>query len=108
MQQGPSRRGFFGVAGGLAGALLPRPRPRAARLRHMLQAAAMEPFYGAHQGGITTPMQSNLYFASFDLTAENRQEVIAMLQGWTVAAARMSAGLPAVPGEQDEQQPAFG
>lgn len=65
----------------------------------------MEPFYGANQGGITTPMQSNLYFAAFDLTAENRQEVIAMLQGWTAAAARMTAGLPAVAGEENENNP---
>ena len=97
--QGASRRGFFGMAGGIA-AVAAAPGPAAAAM-----AAGSVPFYGAHQAGITTPMQSNLYFAAFDLAATNRQEVIALLQTWTAAAARMSAGLPAMPGEQDEFAP---
>jgi deferrochelatase/peroxidase EfeB len=102
--QGPSRRGFFGVAGGLAGGIAAAAAARGTAEAHVASGATV-PFYGAHQAGITTPMQSNLYFASFDLTAGNRQEVIALLQGWTVAAARMTAGLPAVPGEQDDDNP---
>ncbi len=102
-EKGPSRRGFFGVAGGLAGGIAAASAVRPAEA-HGAGANAV-PFYGPHQAGISTPMQSNLYFASFDLAAENRQELIALLQGWTAAAARMSAGLPAVPGEQDEDKP---
>ena len=101
--QGPSRRGFFGVAGGLAGgiAAVAAHSPAAA---HEVAGDA-EAFYGVHQAGIATPMQSNLYFAAFDLTASNRQQVIALLQSWTDAAARMTAGLPAVPGAQDDAAP---
>ena len=50
---------------------------------------------GVHQAGITTPMQDSLYFASFDLAATSRQDVVALLQAWTAAAARLTAGLPA-------------
>jgi deferrochelatase/peroxidase EfeB len=101
--KGPSRRGFFGVAGGLAGGVAAAVATRGTAEAHEMGGAV--PFYGPHQAGITTPMQSNLYFASFDLTAENRAEVITLLKGWTAAAARMTAGLPAVPGEQDDSAP---
>ena len=106
----PSRRLFLGAAGALMGAasaaridaaqaqIMPaRPQPK--------QADA-EPFYGAHQGGIITPMQENTYFAAFDILSGDRKDVISLLQNWTAAAARMTQGLPAEPGEQDEEQPA--
>jgi deferrochelatase/peroxidase EfeB len=67
--------------------------------------ASEEPFYGVYQGGITTPMQESLYFASFDLAATKRSDVVALLQAWTSAAARMTAGLPAEAGEQNEDAP---
>lgn len=100
---GPSRRGFFGVAGGLAGGIAAVAGTRPAEAHGF--SGAVEPFYGANQAGVTTPMQSNLYFAAFDLASDNRQDVIAMLQAWTVAAARMTAGLPAVAGEQEGESP---
>jgi deferrochelatase/peroxidase EfeB len=109
-----SRRGFLGSAGlaagsigaaaGLAGAAgiaqaqLAPSRPEAA-------PADSEPFYGPHQAGITTPMQDALYFASFDLAATKRQEVIGLLQAWTQAAARLTAGLPAEPMTPDPNDP---
>jgi deferrochelatase/peroxidase EfeB len=52
---------------------------------------------GDHQPGITTEVQDNLHFASFDVTASSRDELVAMLQAWTVAAERMMAGKPAGP-----------
>ncbi len=66
----------------------------------------IEPFYGAHQGGILTPMQTYTCFAVFDLTAKKRKEVIALLKSWTEAASRMAAGQTAKPLGQDPQQPA--
>lgn len=51
-------------------------------------------FYGAHQAGVTTPMQDYLHFATLDVTTDSRDEVIAMLRAWTDAAAQMTAGLP--------------
>jgi deferrochelatase/peroxidase EfeB len=102
----PSRRLFIAAAGGLAGAagMLPA-RAQLAPSRPQVAPANAEPFYGPHQGGITTPMQEALYFASFDLAATNRADVVALLQNWTKAAARLTAGLPAQAGEQDENAP---
>ncbi|OHE77444.1 MAG: hypothetical protein A2107_14475 [Verrucomicrobia bacterium GWF2_62_7] len=56
-----------------------------------------EPFWGEHQGGIVTPPQHHLYFAAFDLVTTKRDDVRKLLQAWTAAAARMSAGETAQP-----------
>jgi deferrochelatase/peroxidase EfeB len=55
------------------------------------------PFHGAHQAGITTPQQDRLHFASFDVITDDPRALRAMLEAWTVAAARMTAGDPAGP-----------
>jgi deferrochelatase/peroxidase EfeB len=104
----PSRRGFLGSVGvgaaGLAGAAgiaqaqLAPSRPQAA-------PADAEPFYGPHQAGITTPMQEQLYFASFDLAAKTRQDVVGLLRAWTEAAARLTAGMPALQAAPDPEKP---
>jgi deferrochelatase/peroxidase EfeB len=49
-------------------------------------------FYGAHQAGIATPAQDRLLFGSFDVTTERRTDLVAMLQAWTDAAARLATG----------------
>jgi len=70
-----SRRLFLGAAGGLAGAsLAPGGTVQAAA------AAGSVPFYGPHQAGITTLMQYALYFAAFDVEADSRAALIALLQ----------------------------
>jgi len=56
-----------------------------------------EPFWGGHQGGIETKPQHFMYFAAFDLTSKNRDDVIKLLKAWTAAAARMSEGETAQP-----------
>jgi deferrochelatase/peroxidase EfeB len=56
-----------------------------------------EPFWGAHQGGITTPAQRHTYAAAFDLATNERDDIVAMLRAWTSAAARMSRGDLAAP-----------
>ena len=105
----PSRRNFLAAAGGLAGAAgaagMVTARAQVAPSLPEPNQSEAEPFYGVHQGGITTPMQESLYFASFDLTAAKRSDVVALLQAWTNAAARMTAGLPAEPGVQDADAP---
>jgi len=58
------------------------------------------PFHGEHQAGIVTPAQDRLYFAAFDLTTRDRDEVVALLQRWTAAAELMTGGEPL--GEHDE------
>ncbi|QDP94929.1 deferrochelatase/peroxidase EfeB [Microlunatus elymi] len=50
------------------------------------------PFHGEHQAGIVTPAQDRLHFAAFDVTTASRTELIALLQAWTLAAARMTQG----------------
>jgi deferrochelatase/peroxidase EfeB len=64
--------------------------------------AGSEPFYGAHQGGIATPPQAHTYFATFDLTTDKRDDLRALLQRWSKAAAGMAAGNPAGPADSDE------
>ncbi|UDY35304.1 iron uptake transporter deferrochelatase/peroxidase subunit [Dermatobacter hominis] len=54
--------------------------------------AGSVPFRGAHQAGIVTPTQDRLHFAAFDVTTEDRDKVIALLQRWTSAAERMTQG----------------
>ena len=66
------------------------------------QKNAVEPFYGEHQGGILTPLQRNTYFAAFDLVTDDRQDIVNLLQVWTTAAARMSAGQAAAPFGKDD------
>ncbi|HEY3761632.1 MAG TPA: iron uptake transporter deferrochelatase/peroxidase subunit [Verrucomicrobiae bacterium] len=70
------------------------------------QKNAMEPFWGNHQGGILTPLQGNTYFAAFDLTTTDRDEVVNLLQSWTDAAARLASGQSAAPLGTDDSVPA--
>ncbi|MFD6663588.1 iron uptake transporter deferrochelatase/peroxidase subunit [Micromonospora chalcea] len=79
--------GVAGVAGG-AGALLAGGNEASATG----SAAGSVPFLGEHQAGITTPAQDRLHFVAFDVVAKDRDRLVAMLQEWTAAAARMTAG----------------
>ena len=102
----PSRRRFLGTAG-LAGAAasLPLATAQAAMSAPEERAGPNLPFYGVRQAGITTPMQTSLCFAAFDLNAEKREDVVALLKRWSDAAARMCAGLPAEAGKQADDEP---
>jgi len=94
---GISRRGLLGLAGaGVVGAgagiavdhfaIVP------ATASGSSGAAAVYPFYGEHQSGITTAAQDRLHFASFDVENIDRAELISLLRDWSSAAARMTAG----------------
>ena len=67
---------------------------------------ATEPFWGKHQAGIVTPSQKHAYLAAFDLTTNDRADIIEMLKSWTAAAARMSQGQTAEPLGQEASKPA--
>lgn len=54
--------------------------------------SASYPFYGTHQSGITTPAQDRLHFAAFDVTTTSREDLIALLKAWTIAADEMTSG----------------
>lgn len=104
--KGLSRRGFLS-AGGLAalaagtlGSSLAAAATGLAHKKPSQPAAAkngIEPFYGTHQGGILTPQQKHSMFAAFDLETSKRDDVIALLKRWTVAAERLSRGDTAQP-----------
>lgn len=102
----PSRRCFLSAAG-LAGAAVSLPlMPAQAQASEAAGAESeVSYFYGVRQAGITTPMQSSLYFSAFDLNTEKRDDVIALLKRWTIAAARLCAGLPAEVGQQADEMP---
>lgn len=96
--KGASRRGFLGAAAGSVGGALLAGSAGATPPRIMhgpgLAAHDREPFHGPHQAGIATPAQQFLYFATFDVTTDKRDELIALLKRWTEAAAALTAGLP--------------
>jgi deferrochelatase/peroxidase EfeB len=95
-----TRRGFLTATAGLAavaGAGLARPAQALDA-----SSAAIEPFYGPHQGGIITPPQTHTYFVALDLTTKQRGDVAKLLRQWTAAAALMANGQPVdLPSEGD-------
>ncbi|WP_037669213.1 iron uptake transporter deferrochelatase/peroxidase subunit [Streptomyces griseus] len=56
------------------------------------EAGAGVAFHGAHQAGISTPVQDRLHFAAFDVTTDDRAEFVQLLKDWTEAARRMTTG----------------
>jgi deferrochelatase/peroxidase EfeB len=89
---GPTRRGLLAGAGGALASAGAATLARAAPQVSQGGAEAHEPFFGPRQRGIATPQQTHSYFAAFDCLAKSRDELKTMLQAWTNAAARMSAG----------------
>lgn len=93
---GLSRRGLFGLVGaaglavGIGGGVL----GTLAATRSDASSAATYDFFGAHQAGITTPVQDHLHFAAFDMAKDaTRDDLIELLQDWSYAASRMTQGL---------------
>jgi deferrochelatase/peroxidase EfeB len=92
-----SRRAFLGTAGGVAaGAVgaaatvdgIDPTDAGAATTSH----GPTEPFYGVHQGGITTSPQAQTMFVALDVTSDRRQEVAELLRAWTGVAAALTSG----------------
>ncbi len=96
---GVSRRGLLGLIGAGAAGLAVGGGTGAAIGANAASASsqrnAVYPFHGAHQAGITTPVQDRLHFASFDLSDSlTRDDLVQLLKDWTAAAAKMTAGQP--------------
>ena len=96
-----SRRKLFGAAGvtaavvGAAGAGALAGRASASSpVSTELQDAV--PFRGERQAGIVTAAQDRMHFCSFDVTTDDRSEVVAMLKQWTEMAERMTLAGEAV------------
>lgn len=64
--------------------------------------AGIEEFFGTHQAGIATAPQAHTYFATFDATSEKRDDIRALLQRWTAAAASLTVGKSASLADSDE------
>lgn len=104
---GLSRRGLLGLLGAGAGGLLlgglggmaigsgvASGAESAAGTPSYGSSNSAHPFFGAHQGGITTPMQEHLHFASFTMADDaTRADLISLLKDWTYAASRITQGL---------------
>lgn len=58
---------------------------------------ATEPFYGPHQAGIATPLQSHAAIVGFDLRPGiERSDLVRLMKLWTDDAARLTQGVPAL------------
>jgi deferrochelatase/peroxidase EfeB len=112
----PTRRGFLAATAGLlaAGAApgsvigaTTEPTTSTGQVNTPIPSkpGAMEPFWGEHQAGIITPIQSQTYFAAFNLTTDRRGDVIDLFKRWTAASARMTAGQTAQPLASSEDAP---
>ena len=98
-----TRRGLLTAAVGLAGAAglakaapLPSDRPPLTKTGGITADGTL-PFFGEHQNGIATPVQAHTYFAAFDVVAETREEVAALMQRWTEAADKLTRGVEVGP-----------
>lgn len=99
-RSGLSRRGLIGLAAGIgvAGVALGAGAGSAAGVAvgraRAGAAAAVHPFFGPHQAGITTEVQDHLHFAAFDMMPRTgRDDLVELLQDWTYAASRITQGL---------------
>ncbi|MFE3329578.1 iron uptake transporter deferrochelatase/peroxidase subunit [Streptomyces sp. NPDC059176] len=62
--------------------------------------SASVPFHGAHQAGITDPLQARGHLVAFDLApGAGRKEAAALMRRWSSTAARLMAGEPAGSGD---------
>ncbi len=90
-----SRRGLLGAVGaaGVGGGLVAGQALTDRADAGSGPGALVHPFRGEHQAGITTPVQEHLYFAAFDLVdGATREDLIGVLQSWTLAAERLTQG----------------
>lgn len=67
----------------------------------------IEPFYGAHQAGIATPIQQFTYFIAFDLVVNAREDLIKLLKLWTEQSAMMTAKAASFDLHADLDKPHF-
>ena len=68
-------------------------------------ASRIEPFFGAHQGGIATAIQRHTYFIAFDVVSSKREEVVKLLRSWTDASATMTKSPAQFDATADLDQP---
>ncbi|WP_083980013.1 iron uptake transporter deferrochelatase/peroxidase subunit [Demequina salsinemoris] len=90
---GVSRRALIGGAGAVVGAAaLAGGGYAAGKATEASSLRRQYDFLGDHQSGIVTPAQDRMHFAAFDVTTDDRDELIALLRSWTEAAATLMTG----------------
>lgn len=89
--RGHARRDFLKSLG-VAGAGLLTGTSALAQSAEAAPANDVVPFYGAHQAGITTPVQKHIYFLVADLHSTNIHDIREMFQIWTQYAANLTRG----------------
>lgn len=67
-------------------------------------SAKSVPFYGKNQAGISTPAQEFVDLAAFDVMSGSSDDLRALLQEWTQAAAALAAGHSYQPGSSSSGQ----
>jgi deferrochelatase/peroxidase EfeB len=96
MTKAPSRRQAIGLAGAAVGvAAIGSATWAVARTgdgEKPVAAGGAVPFYGAHQAGIASAVQDRMHIAAFDIISPHKADLVALLQAWTMAAAKMTAG----------------
>lgn len=55
-------------------------------------ASQIEPFYGEHQAGITTPAQHHIYFMVLDLHSHDLETIKDVFKKWTAYSANLTQG----------------
>ncbi len=92
---GPSRRAVIGAAAASAvavGAAAGIGGFASGRASAPIAGDEQYPFQGEHQSGIITAQQDRLHFASFEVTTDSRDRVVALLRRWSQAAATLMTG----------------
>jgi deferrochelatase/peroxidase EfeB len=83
---------ILGIGAGLDHAIASSPHKTTAKPPGPGVSETAVPFYGDHQAGVATPTQEWLCFAVFDLTSVAADDLRGVLEQWTTAAARLTAG----------------
>ena len=84
------RRGRGRRRGGRRGGAADRSTAESAERRRRPAAPCRST--ATHQAGIVTPAQDRLHFVAFDVITKDRDRLVELLEDWTAAAARMTAG----------------
>ncbi len=93
---------LLGVGAGVDHLVAKAPK---ATVTNSVSSGDAVPFYASHQAGIATPAQDYLHFAAFDVTSESADDLRGLLEQWTAAAARLTAGEPYQPVPQAPDEP---
>jgi deferrochelatase/peroxidase EfeB len=96
-RRGPSRRrllrgGLLAGAGVAGGGLAGGFAGHAIADADAGTAGHAEPFRGVHQAGIVTGTQRQTVLAAFDLTTNDRSDLVTLLKAWTSLAGELAAG----------------